>query len=74
MPTGEPLFTIHWPFSQAIMEELVPHHFTALIMKTYDGSIDPCNYLESFKALMVLQEVSDALMCKSFSTTFKDAA
>lgn len=43
-------------------------------MEAYGGSTDPCDHLESFKALILLKEVFDALICKSFLTIFKDAA
>lgn len=43
-------------------------------MGTFDGSIDPCDHLESFKALMMLQETFDTLMYKTFLITFRDVA
>lgn len=74
MLAGNPLFIMHLPFSQAIMEEYIPRHLKAPLIKAYDGSTDPCNHLKSFKDLMMLQEMFNALICKSFSTIFRDIA
>lgn len=43
-------------------------------MEAYNSSTDPCDHLERFKTLMILQEAFDALMCKSLPATFRDAA
>lgn len=42
-------------------------------MEAYDSSTDPYDDLESFKAIMMLQEMFDALMSKPFLATFKEA-
>lgn len=47
------------------MQEPISRYFKVSSMKTHDDSIDPWDYLESFKTLMILQEVSNILMCKS---------
>ena len=41
---------------------------------SYDGVKDPLNHLETFKTLMHLQGVADAIMCRVFPTTLKGAA
>ena len=40
-------------------------------MEPHDGSIDPLDHLESYKALMLLQETSDALLCIIFLVTLR---
>lgn len=72
MLVGELLFSMHPSLSCAIMEEPVPPHFKVLTLEICDGPIDSYNHIESFKALMMLHKVLDALMYKSFLTTFKD--
>lgn len=42
-------------------------------MEAYNDFTDPYDHLESFKALMMFQETSDALMCKTFLATCSDA-
>ena len=43
-------------------------------MKPYDGSTDPINYLESYKALMMIQEATDILLCIDFPATIRKVA
>ena len=43
-------------------------------MDSYDGVRDPLDHLETFKTLMHLQGVADAIMCRAFPTTLKGAA
>ena len=43
-------------------------------MDSYDGARDPLDHLETFKTLMHLQGVADAIMCRAFPTTLKGAA
>ena len=38
---------------------------------SYDGVKDPLDHLETFKTLMHLQGVVDAIMCRAFPTTLK---
>ena len=40
-------------------------------VELYDNSIDPLNHLESYKALILLQRASDALICIAFPITLK---
>ncbi|XP_075636869.1 uncharacterized protein LOC142609129 [Castanea sativa] len=40
-------------------------------VESYDRSKDPLDHLESFKTLMHLQRVPDAIMCRAFPTTLK---
>ena len=41
---------------------------------SYDGVRDPLDHLETFKTLMHLQGVVDAIMCRAFLTTLKGEA
>ncbi|XP_075663057.1 uncharacterized protein LOC142632563 [Castanea sativa] len=43
-------------------------------VESYDGSKDPLDHLESFKTLMHLQGVPNAIMCRAFPTTLKGPA
>ena len=43
-------------------------------MEQYDGSTDPIDHLESYKALMIIQGVTDALLCIGFPITLRKAA
>ena len=43
-------------------------------MKSYDGSKDPLDHLESFKTLMHHQRVADEIMCRAFPTILKGPA
>ena len=42
-------------------------------MDSYDGVRDPLDHLETFKTLMHLQGVANAIMCRAFPTTLKGA-
>ena len=56
------------------MREPISCHFKVPSIGVYNGTIESYDYLENFKALMMLQEASDALMCKSFPTILQSAA
>ena len=43
-------------------------------MKSYDGSKDPLDHIESFKTLMLLQMTLDEVMYRAFPTTLKGVA
>ena len=38
-------------------------------VEPYDGSTDPIDHFESYKALMTIQGVTDALLCIGFPIT-----
>ena len=59
------------PFVLTIMECPLPSKFKMPVMDTFDGSKDPMDHLETFKALMHLQAVPDAIMCRAFPVTLK---
>ena len=39
----------------------------------YDGTTDPLDHLESFKALMLLHGATDGVMCRAFLATLQKA-
>ncbi|XP_010245105.1 PREDICTED: uncharacterized protein LOC104588740 [Nelumbo nucifera] len=61
-------------FTDAITSEPLPPHFKAPTLETYDGTTDLDEYLESFRALMLLHGYSDTLTFRAFQVTFKGAA
>ena len=61
-------FSYRPQFYRAILQELIPHRFKMPPIKPFDGSIDPFDHLEGYKALMMLQDASDALLCLAFPT------
>lgn len=42
-------------------------------MDPYDGIMDPMDHLKSYKALMMIQGTTDALLCLAFLTTLRKA-
>ena len=42
-------------------------------MEPYDCSTDPIDYLESYKALMMIQGATDVLLCLDFSVIIRKA-
>ena len=62
------------PFTTAINSFPLPSKFRMPHMDSYDGVKDPLDHLETFKILMYLQGVADAIMCRAFPTTLKGAA
>ena len=62
------------PLSRFILEELIPSQFKMPHVEPYDGSTDPIDHLESYKALMTIQGATDALLCIGFPTTLRKAA
>ena len=59
------------PFTGSVTSFPIPPKFCMPQMENYDGSKDPLDHLESFKALMHLQGVLDEIMCRAFLTTLK---
>ena len=43
-------------------------------LETYEGKTDPIDHLDLYKSLMSLQEYSNKVICKVFSTTLKGSA
>ena len=43
-------------------------------MELYDGTTDPCDHLERYRTLMMIQGANDPLMCLFFPTTLQKSA
>ena len=62
------------PFTTFVNSFPLPSKFRMPHMDNYDGVEDPLDHLKTFKTLMHLQGVADAIMCRAFPTTLKGAA
>ena len=62
------------PFSPQIMGEVVPPKFRMPQAELYDGTTDPLDHIESFKALMLLHRATDGVLCHAFLVTLCKAA
>ena len=62
------------PFTTTVNSFPLPSKFRIPNMDSYDGVKEPLDHLETFKTLMHLQGVADAIMCRAFPTTLKGAA
>ena len=58
---------------QEVDESMTPKGFKLPTMEWYDGAVDPINHLETFCTSLSIQGVNDAIMCKAFPTTLKNA-
>ena len=67
-------FSLQSPFSQQILDKPVPIRFKMSAVELFDGSTDPLDYLEDFRAIMRLQGTSDALLHITFLITLKKFA
>ncbi len=43
-------------------------------VEPYNGTTDPLDHLESYRALMALQGSSEAVLCKAFPATLRGTA
>ena len=62
------------PFTTAVNSFPLSSKFCMPHMDSYDGVKDPLDHLETFKTLMHLQGVADAIMYRVFPTILKGAA
>ena len=62
------------PFSKWVQQETVPKKFMMPPMAAYDGTGNPREHVLNYKTFIELQTLSDALMCKVFSTTLSGPA
>ena len=67
-------FTTDPPFSARVMSEPIPMRFKMPQTELYDGTSDPLDHLESFKALMLLHGANDGVMCRAFPATLRKSA
>ncbi|XP_059669077.1 uncharacterized protein LOC132314203 [Cornus florida] len=58
-------------FSPAVMSYPLLSKFKMPTLESFDGTWDPLDHLETYKALMYLQAVPDEIMCRAFPTTLK---
>ena len=61
------------PFTTEVLNRPLPQKFRLPQLKSFDGSRDPLDHIESFKTLMLLQMTPDEVMCRAFPTTLKGA-
>ena len=66
-------FNLRSSFSYEILSEPILNWFKMSVIESFDGSTDPMDHIESYKALMVLQGASDTLLCIIFPVTLKKA-
>ena len=62
------------PLSRRILDESIPSRFKMQQMEPYDASTNPIDHLESYKAFIMIQEVTDTLLCIGFSIIIQKAA
>nr|XP_019702910.1 uncharacterized protein LOC109505143 [Elaeis guineensis] len=62
------------PLSRLVLDEPIPSRFKIPHVEPYDGSTDPVDHLESYKALMTIQVATDTLFCIGFPATLRKAA
>ena len=56
-------FNMALPFTLKIMDKVILPRFKIPQTELYDGSTDPLDHLEAFKALMLLHEANDRTLC-----------
>ena len=62
------------PFVPEVLAEVLPLGVRLPHLESYDGSIDPEEHVYYFVNMMQLHNFSDAILCKTFSTTLKGVA
>ena len=67
-------FNMTLAFASKIMEQVISTRFKMPQTELYDGSSDPLDHLEAFKALMLLHGTNDGTLCQAFSATLRKAA
>ncbi|KAK2999288.1 hypothetical protein RJ639_024668 [Escallonia herrerae] len=63
-----------YPLSEAIEKAKLPPNFQMPQCDLYDGTRDPGEHVYQFLINMLLLQVSDAVMCRTFPTTLRKAA
>ena len=59
------------PFTQEIMEEPLPLRWHTPNFDSYDGTTDPWEHLDNYRAKMGLQGATNAILCRGFPGTLK---
>ena len=62
------------PFVPEVLGEVLPLGVRLPYLESYDGSSDPEEHVYYFVNMMQLHNFSDAILCKTFSTTLKGVA
>ena len=62
------------PFALWIMIEVKPKRFSPPVLDKFNEKFDPVSHLLHFKQIISLEEVTEGLTCKLFSTTFTKRA
>ena len=70
----EPDFNAAPTFTSKIMEQPILPWFKMPQTKLYDGSVDPLDYLEAFKALMLLHGANNETLYQAFPATLRKVA
>ena len=67
-------FNMAIAFTSKVMEEPIQPQFKMPQTELYDGSVDPLDHLEAFKALMLLHGANEGTLCWAFLATLRKAA
>ena len=62
------------PFTLEIMAARYPAKFKMLSIPSYDGMTDADEHVENYQAHMLMQNATEAMMCKAFCLTLTGAA
>ncbi|XP_059447484.1 uncharacterized protein LOC132178889 [Corylus avellana] len=62
------------PFTDWVMRFPMPGSFKVPLIGEYDGSGDPSDHMESFRAHIILHETPDEIACRAFPLTLKAVA
>ncbi|XP_059436624.1 uncharacterized protein LOC132169640 [Corylus avellana] len=62
------------PFTDRVMRFPMPGNFKVPRVGEYDGSGDPSDHMESFRAHIILHETPDEIACRAFPLTLRGVA
>ena len=62
------------PFTTEVLNCPLPPKFYLPQFKSYSGSKDPLDHIESYKTLILLQMTPDKVMCRAFLTVLNRIA
>ena len=66
--------SVDLPFTPTIMATPYPARFKMPTIALYNGSTDTDEYLENYQAHMLIQNTSEATLCKAFCLTLTSTA
>lgn len=70
----QPLTSAELPYNAEVMAVPLPSRFKVPLIDVYDGSKDPLEHLETFKAHMTLHRFSREVACGAFPLTLRGIA